>query len=476
MRAVIANMDIQTSDKEKEKGQNSRQIASGRGLCGLCNLRVAQYKCPRCPVSYCSLGCYRSDAHGACSETFYKEEMVHALKGKTATADEKRGMMALLQRIEAQNRDEAGSGGEGASGDESTGATAPDLADRIAGIDLEDDGALVKLWDVLTPDELADFKRLAESDAAGHILPQWVPWWRVGAPRPVITPATTGGPTGDFEDGEGSVAATLDEQGQLPQPLQEAAAPPTMLRLPALTDLLGEKPPAKQLPANLIEILLSYCYVARILNGSLHDDPVSSAVLISDGSAVLADGAVYDTETVAVHSFRGRVLASAGGGASNEQTLLAIEDVVMLLGSDVAVKRALADVAAVLCKAHATLAPRQHQRCPLSSIGVANNTMRRTITISPHEGEGDRSGRREAKIAMLSMERKLVFYGSWWEWAAKQADHSVMRDAMRDRVQRDLEVLSEDNRAVVDMSARLQQQWQGQRPPERTGGLITELS
>jgi hypothetical protein len=70
-------------------------------VCGVCTTRFAQYKCPRCAVAYCSLGCYRS--HGEqCTEAFFKEQAQRELRSMSASDEQAQGMMRTLQRFEDQ--------------------------------------------------------------------------------------------------------------------------------------------------------------------------------------------------------------------------------------------------------------------------------------------------------------------------------------------------------------------------------------
>ncbi len=41
-------------------------------ICGVCLTQPSKYGCPRCPLKYCSLACFKSEAHADCSEEFYK--------------------------------------------------------------------------------------------------------------------------------------------------------------------------------------------------------------------------------------------------------------------------------------------------------------------------------------------------------------------------------------------------------------------
>lgn len=39
-------------------------------LCQLCDANKAAYTCPKCNKRYCSLACYKSEKHVACTEKF----------------------------------------------------------------------------------------------------------------------------------------------------------------------------------------------------------------------------------------------------------------------------------------------------------------------------------------------------------------------------------------------------------------------
>lgn len=71
-----------------------------------------KYSCPRCNILYCSVNCYKSEAHLQCSETFYKDCVVQemALQSKKANStlddipgpsDDIKRMYAILKRMES---------------------------------------------------------------------------------------------------------------------------------------------------------------------------------------------------------------------------------------------------------------------------------------------------------------------------------------------------------------------------------------
>lgn len=74
--------------------------ARRRAVCMVCACGPSCYTCPRCNLYYCSLSCYQSPGHSACSETFYKESVLKELKDMGTTEDEgRRRMQEMLLRL-----------------------------------------------------------------------------------------------------------------------------------------------------------------------------------------------------------------------------------------------------------------------------------------------------------------------------------------------------------------------------------------
>ncbi|KAJ1658177.1 hypothetical protein IWQ61_002535, partial [Dispira simplex] len=67
--------------------------------CTFCQSQTALYTCPRCQTRYCSLACYQSEPHSHCSEDFYHQETVQALKTQQADEEEKQRMLDILKRL-----------------------------------------------------------------------------------------------------------------------------------------------------------------------------------------------------------------------------------------------------------------------------------------------------------------------------------------------------------------------------------------
>ena len=103
-------------------------FANAARVCGVCHTQFSKYKCPRCSIAYCSLGCYKR--HGeSCTENFYAEQAFAQMRSDVAPSEQRLEMMRTLQRLEEQDdvRDDGGDGDSGDEEDESD-AAAPAVA------------------------------------------------------------------------------------------------------------------------------------------------------------------------------------------------------------------------------------------------------------------------------------------------------------------------------------------------------------
>ena len=137
-------------------------------LCKFCQTSDRRFTCPRCNADYCSLQCYRSSAHLACSEQFYKECVTEELRGQEADTQDKQKMVDILHRMNNQDDDE--------DVDSDDDEDPLDLAERLQGIDLDD---AEETWAALTAEERRQFSELLSSGDVTSVLPDWSPWWSV---------------------------------------------------------------------------------------------------------------------------------------------------------------------------------------------------------------------------------------------------------------------------------------------------------
>ncbi|ODQ80051.1 hypothetical protein BABINDRAFT_161692 [Babjeviella inositovora NRRL Y-12698] len=70
-------------------------------LCGLCHCTLANYTCPRCAELYCSLKCYKSEAHVACSEKFYEKSVKEVMRDKNEGSErDKQKLVGIIDRFD----------------------------------------------------------------------------------------------------------------------------------------------------------------------------------------------------------------------------------------------------------------------------------------------------------------------------------------------------------------------------------------
>ncbi|XP_053576087.1 zinc finger HIT domain-containing protein 2 [Bombina bombina] len=135
---------------------SSKSDAQVPGVCSLCFSGPGRYTCPRCNAQYCSLACYRGPRHEACSESFYRESVLQALREEQSDPQERRQVEEMLLKLR----------------DEEAMMEKPGLDAHSEG-----DGKESNLWSSLTDSEKKDFHRLLQNGGIGVLVPQWKPWW-----------------------------------------------------------------------------------------------------------------------------------------------------------------------------------------------------------------------------------------------------------------------------------------------------------
>lgn len=219
----------------------------------------SKYTCPRCNLAYCSLQCYRAEAHSQCTEPFYKREVEDQIRNApTATIGEKKKMMELLKRFEEDSRDDdlvasdAEDDNAVAGSDDENG-----LAGKLEGIDLDSadpDFILSLLSDsqreaFLKTVQDPNGERAQELLASDEIHKSlFLPWWTK--------------PSGQLED-----------HGPRPAGTRQFGEEPKMLELSQA--FLNNAPPSKfSLLHNVFALVLAYAAATR----SVGTSPLSSSI------------------------------------------------------------------------------------------------------------------------------------------------------------------------------------------------------
>lgn len=148
-------------------------------LCTICNENPQQYTCPKCNISYCSLNCYKSEKHEACSELFYKNWVEMEMKMRNYNPENKKKMLEILERLKRETEEpniieKILNDEEDCEELDSDDEDGPSLEERIANIDLNNAD---ELWSSLTNSERQEFEAIIQSNNFDKILPEWIPWW-----------------------------------------------------------------------------------------------------------------------------------------------------------------------------------------------------------------------------------------------------------------------------------------------------------
>ncbi|TFK39930.1 hypothetical protein BDQ12DRAFT_590462, partial [Crucibulum laeve] len=220
-----------------------------------CRRQFAKYTCPTCNVPYCSLTCFRSEAHSQCSETFYKKEVESDIRSEPSkTAEERLKMIELLKKFEEE------SGKDNGLGDLDEDEEGNDLAKRFDAVNL-DELSPDALWEMLTPEERKKFMKALDdpnSELAQQLLSSeqlekeiQEPWWEASG---VI-------------DNDEEVGDSIKSSHHTPR---RCGKKPEMICVPA--SMVKPIPHGPPLVFNACAICIAYAYTTRNLGAS----PLSS--------------------------------------------------------------------------------------------------------------------------------------------------------------------------------------------------------
>ncbi|KAG1842170.1 hypothetical protein DFJ58DRAFT_806926 [Suillus subalutaceus] len=220
---------------------------SSKVLCGLCRRQFSRYTCPGCNVSYCTLTCFRSEAHSQCSEAFYRKEIQTSIETKSSkTHEEREKMLELLKRLEEQTQEEDSSLLR--DQDESD-SDSNELVSRFAGVDISS-ASSDELLRLMTKEETDRFfnalrdptsqlaQRLLSSEELESVRQE--PWWEA---------SLEGSPSGSMRYG----------------------SKPALMEVPL--NLVKRQASSPSLIYNICAVLVAYAFATRHLSIS----PLSSA-------------------------------------------------------------------------------------------------------------------------------------------------------------------------------------------------------
>ncbi|XP_060533287.1 zinc finger HIT domain-containing protein 2 isoform X2 [Cylas formicarius] len=239
--------------------------------CKICDNALAKYSCPKCNVIYCSLTCYQSPAHLQCSEEFYKDNVMREMNLNPDNEESKAKMMEILQRTHEGNCSKFVDIEDLEEDLDSDDDQYVDIAERLAGIDLDD---AETVWDRLTEDEKQDFVAFLKTENVSKLIPSWEPWWLYCDSSKVT-----------------EVNAVEDFKNKCPG----------IADIKAFSSITSATP-AETVKHNLTNVLCAYVFTARYFNGEHFDFPKEASTCVTTVSLTLKNGQNFHDFETAVKS------------------------------------------------------------------------------------------------------------------------------------------------------------------------------
>ncbi|XP_006617042.1 zinc finger HIT domain-containing protein 2 [Apis dorsata] len=288
-----------------------RNSTNLNNICKLCNKHPHIYTCPRCEIKYCSVDCYKKEAHLECSESFYKQCVINELKSQERDTEDRQKMLKILKRVHEQDledietleNDEIDEESEEQldSDDEEN---ISDLEKRLNDINLDNAD---EVWSVLTNAEKQEFEALIKNGDIDKFLPKWIPWWINCTKKKLI------------ED----MDQTYDKQAQ---------KLPSLIDVPIFNELQKASPNVEY---NIINVIYAYAYIANYYNGDYLNCPVEATIVFLDLSENMKYNKVYENSESAITSIVHKII-SCNWLPQDEQTLLAFKEAgnIIMQGSE----------------------------------------------------------------------------------------------------------------------------------------------
>ncbi|BFZ17816.1 hypothetical protein BsWGS_20855 [Bradybaena similaris] len=412
--ADTSDVRIVTSDSDLITDCDKESLNS----CKICLKEIAKYTCPRCNMGYCSLPCYKSEKHAACSEAFYKECVINELKDmNTSSEDRDKVLKMLSEDLEQKGEDDYESDVE-----------EEDLEDRLNGLDIDRDIQLI--WSQLTKKEKEEFGRMLLDGRLARLIEIWTPWWRCQENHTLVK-----------------------EQPRVVSPCEGGRSMPDIIEdIPDISTLLKNGQPAIECRFDLINILYGYCFVSRIHNGCHKECPVDSSQDLLDVSAVLRDQYRCGSTGDAIQKAFDDVYKSGkkSEGVSKKFNLTVLEDVKILV-SGPGQSKSLTFMSAALSDF-------------ILLLRTALVIIKKELKNHDHTESRNAAELKTLKSQVFKAEKKLMFLLSW----IQQSGNSVQQ--LVPMLQFEIETRQSDIEDVEDIKTLVEKNMDILKPPDGSLG------
>ncbi|XP_077863313.1 zinc finger HIT domain-containing protein 2-like [Saccoglossus kowalevskii] len=380
-------------------------------VCKLCLKQFSRYTCPRCNIPYCSVSCYKSEAHSSCSEQFYKECFVSALKEQRGRSD---GITVSPTEVTVTMRKL-----------------------MIQALYKDTDA----LWERLTEVEKKEFETLIKDGGVEGIVDVWTPWWNA-QDKHLIEELK-------LENNADSL--------QNDASTSEHEIPNIVDKIPKLTDLLKSQKPADSVQFNLLEVLFIYAYVIRLYNGSHFDLPVQTMQDILQVSDVLSKNKNYSSTEEAVHNAMIRINQDKSLQCTQTFTTSVLLDVIKILCGR-SKKDPLVYILSALSDLYALL-----------SMAKRKTGKDGSDKPTPGTGHAKSMGPSLQKTLLFRSKKKVMFFLSWC------VSYREILKPLALELHMEYISLKTEQEEQLHTQQKIESHWGGKQPPKKCNNLIQEI-
>ncbi|XP_069115707.1 zinc finger HIT domain-containing protein 2-like isoform X2 [Argopecten irradians] len=345
-----------------------------------------------------------------CSESFYKDCFMEGLKERSTGPEEKRKIMEMLSRVENETE-----------GLDSNSDDDPDLAERLEGLDLDNDAGAI--WKCLTEKEQNEFEQMTRDGRLGQLVEVWTPWWSPQSKQLIL----------DQDD-----------------PAVKSKFPKVKMNITDLAILLPKSKPSSGVKYTVVGALYAYCFVCRLHNGGHWDTPVESAqelLLVSDATNKNVE---YNSPGEVIQSCIQRVTKSEfGKGTSPGFNVSIIEDIINVIRGPSLEKPLV----------YLTIALSEF----LHLVQKARKIVSRGLKSGKYKGDNS------LKKKLFSCEKKLDFCLSWSQRLGMSL-HTLIPELVLEHSAAD-----SDLKDVEEKRSELEEFWGGKQKPQQRK-LIEEIT
>ncbi|KAL5019504.1 hypothetical protein ScPMuIL_002396 [Solemya velum] len=302
----------------------------------------------------------------------------------------------------------------------------PDLSERLDGLDLDESPE--KVWERLSEKEKNEFENLLKAGKLNTLVEIWTPWWTVK---------------------NDSLVTDLEQESK-----QFEGRPRCLGTIPDIRQLLKNSKPSADVKYNMVNVLYSYAFIARLHNGEHVTFCLDSSKELSQISDVLGKNVVCSSAPEAIQLCLLALTKGEHLQSSQDLRLSTVQSVIDIIqGPDT--NHSLDYIMAALSDSLSIL---QNSR-KIISRGI------KKTTLSKQNG----SDQQQFKKKLFQMEKKVEFLLSWTQ------RFGMVMQTLIPEIKLEQCVVLDDEEEVKATKEKFEKKWGGKvQPPKKK--LIEEIT